>query len=102
MRSRHALGRVQPASKRKRGVVLLIVVSLLALFILMGITYSLTASRYLDASKHEREVQRLLDPPEAEMDLILGQILYDTLVRTSLQNHSLLRDLYGADFDYNQ
>ena len=83
--------------KQKRGVVLLIVVSLLALFVLLGVSFALVASHSVTASKLDREIQRVGDPPETEADLILGQILYDTVARTSLQNHSLLQDLYGTD-----
>ena len=76
---------------------LLVVISLLALFILMGITFALVSSQYQYASKLEKEIERIGDQPEVEMDQILGQILYDTATRTSLQYHSLLRDLYGYD-----
>jgi hypothetical protein len=82
---------------QRRGVVLLIVVSLLALFILLGITYSLAVSHYVTASKIELQQGRLLDQPETEADLVFGQILYDTAARTVLQYHSLLMDLYGSD-----
>jgi hypothetical protein len=83
--------------KRKRGVVLLIVVSLLALFILLGVTYTVVVLQTGHAARLEKEVQRVGDQPETEMDVILGQILYDTQARTSLQHHSLLMDLYGGD-----
>src|SRR5438105_3164454 len=84
----------------RRGVVLLIVVSLLALFILLGVTYSLSVSQYLNASKLEIAVQRTGDPPETETDIVLGQILFDSpyvatdnRARNSLHHHSLLADL---------
>src|SRR4051812_32288900 len=84
----------------RRGVVLLIVVSLLALFILLGVTYSLSVTQYLNASKLEIAVERTGDRPETETDIILGQILFDTpyvtgaaspdkRARTSLSHHSL-------------
>jgi hypothetical protein len=78
-------------------VVLLLVVSLLALFVLLGATFSLIALHALTASKMELKVQQRGDQPETEMDLVLGQLLYDTQARTVLQYHSLLRDLYGYD-----
>jgi hypothetical protein len=81
----------------RQGVVLLVVVSLLALFILLGVTYSLAVSQYVSASKLEKEIQRLGDTPDVETDRVLGVILYDTQARTVLQYHSLLRDLYGYD-----
>lgn len=81
----------------QRGVVLLIVVSLLALFILLGVTFTLSVSQYYHASRLEQKDQQYGDLPETEMDLVLGQILYDSAARTVLQYHSLLRDLYGND-----
>src|SRR4051812_7083628 len=49
---------------RRRGVVLLIVVSLLALFVLLGVTYTLAVNQYLSASKLDILDQQKGDPPE--------------------------------------
>ncbi len=84
-------------ARRKRGIVLLVVISLLTLFILLGVTYTLVATQYRDAALHESRREFYGDNPETEMDLVLGQLLYDSMVRTSLQGHSLLGDLYGVD-----
>jgi hypothetical protein len=86
-------GRRQP----KRGVVLLMVVSLLALFLLMGVTFAVLAMQYNSSAKMQAEVERYGDPPMLEMDLAFGQLLYDTPNRGSLQGASLLRDMYGND-----
>ncbi len=83
----------------RRGIVLLLVVSLLALFVLLGATFTLVALHALNASKYEIKIQQYLDDPTSEMDFVMGQILYDTQARTVLQYHSLLRDLYGYDAD---
>ena len=80
-----------------RGVILLLVVSLLALFVLLGVSFSLVALQSLNASKLDLKINQVGDAPDTEMDLVLGQILYDTQARTVLQFHSLLRDLYGGD-----
>ena len=48
---------------RRRGIVLLVVISLLALFILMGITFALVSNQYQYASKLDKEVERLGDLP---------------------------------------
>src|SRR5262245_20510072 len=92
---------LSPRSRRRRrpGVVLLLVVSLLALFILLGTTFTVVALQALHGSKLELKQQQVGDQPETEMDLVLGQLLYDTQARTVLQFHSLLRDLYGYDGD---
>ena len=52
-----------PSGSRRRGIVLLLVISLLALFILMGITFALVSSQYQYASKLEKEDQRVGDQP---------------------------------------
>src|SRR3954451_19221115 len=83
--------------RRRAGVVLLIVVSLLALFVLLGITYTLSVNQYLTASKLDVQDQQKGDPAEVEADQVFGMILYDTQARTVLQYQSLLRDLYGYD-----
>src|SRR2546423_11887641 len=88
-----------PRRPRRSGIVLLLVVSLLALFVLLGATFTLVALHALHASKLELKTQQVGDPPDTEMDLVMGQILYDTQSRTVLQYHSLLRDLYGYDAD---
>jgi hypothetical protein len=86
-------------SRSRRGVILLLVVSLLALFVLMGVSFSLVAMNSLSASKLNIKQAQNGDQPDSEFDLVLGQILYDTQARTVLQFHSLLRDLYGYDAD---
>src|SRR5687768_11949806 len=82
-------------AKRKRGVILLIVVSLLALFVLIGVTYAVLATNYLTATRLDVRREEYGDLPEKEFDLVLGQLLYDTFARSSLRYHSLLADLYG-------
>src|SRR4051812_43250800 len=84
---------------RRRGVILLLVISLLALFVLMGVSFSLIATQSLHGSKLDLKINQNGDDPSSEMDLVLGQLLYDTQARTVLQYHSLLRDLYGYDKD---
>src|SRR4051812_15768658 len=83
----------------RRGIVLLLVVSLLALFVLLGASFTVVALHALSASKLESKIQQTLDDSNSELDLVLGPLLYDTQARTVLQYHSLLRDLYGYDAD---
>ncbi|QDU31246.1 hypothetical protein ETAA8_63990 [Anatilimnocola aggregata] len=84
--------------KRKNGIVLLMVVSLLALFLLMGVTFAVLAMQYNTAAKMHAGVNRYGDDPMMELDLAFGQVLYGTDTRSSLQGHDLLRDLYGTDY----
>jgi len=81
-------------ARQKRGIVLLVVISLLTLFILLGVTYTLVATQYRDAARHESYRDLYRDNPETEMELVLGQLLYGSLVRTSLLGHDLLGDLF--------
>ncbi|HEY2414607.1 MAG TPA: hypothetical protein VGI40_20335 [Pirellulaceae bacterium] len=76
---------------------MLLVISLLALFVLLGVSFSLIALQSLNASKLDLKINQVGDGPDTEMDIVLGQLLYDTQSRTVLQYHSLLRDLYGYD-----
>ncbi len=84
--------------KKRRGLVLLMVVSLLALFLLMGVTFAILAIQYKTAASVQAQVGVYGDPPMQEMETALGAVLYDSNGRGSLQGHSLLRDLYGTDY----
>lgn len=83
--------------EQKKGVVLLIVVTLLTLFIMIGITLSLLASSYRGASEQIRAAGTYGDLPEREMDLILEQLLFGSPSVTAVSSHNLLADLYGHD-----
>src|SRR5437762_7522534 len=95
--SARRLSRSFALPRQKRGVVLLIVVSLLSLFILLGVTYMVAARLAYNTSRFTQAKDQRGDAPETEVDLVVGQILYDTAARTVLQYHSLLMDLYGGD-----
>src|SRR5262245_9891219 len=98
-----ATRRMRLKDKRKRGIVLILVVSLLALFLLLGPTLALAANVYVSSAKLDRDNQPVGDPPETEMDLVMQQLLGENYVRssplyrTSLQGQGLLADLYGID-----
>jgi hypothetical protein len=81
--------------KPKRGVILLMVISLLALFVLIGVTYSILAMNYRQSTELPLRQEEYGDLPEKEFDLVLGQLLHDTFARSALRYHSLLGDLYG-------
>lgn len=84
-------------NKRRRGIVLLIVLSLLTLFILLGVSFAIVASKYQKAAWDTARQDQLGDPLPVEANLVLDQLLYDRAERGTLQFHSLLRDLYGED-----
>lgn len=81
----------------RKGIVLLLVVSLLTLFVLIGVTYAVVASTYRDTAKIQAGRQLVGDPPEREIENVLYVLLRDSLVKGPFQYHSLLYDLYGDD-----
>lgn len=83
--------------RKRRGIVLLVVVSLLVLFVLAGLTYAIVASQYRMAAETASRREQLGDDPRKQLDTVLYDLLRDTKYRTPLQSHSLLGDLYGND-----
>ncbi|HEX5105921.1 MAG TPA: hypothetical protein VFV87_19015, partial [Pirellulaceae bacterium] len=84
-------------NRKRRGIVLLIVVSLLALFILMGVAFVIVAINYKKTAETMSLVEQRGDPSPRETELVLDQLLFDTLGRSALKYHSLLADLYSGD-----
>ena len=90
--------------REKRGVVLLVVVSILTLFLMVGVTYVLIAGHYHDSSKQNQRAKRYGDEAEREMEEVIGQVLFGNLEiaggnspRSVIGPHSLLADLYGNE-----
>ena len=88
---------LQPAASR-RGVLLLVVLSLLVLFTLIGVTFVLVASQSRRATRADSRHEQYGDDPRRVVDAVFSQIVRDTTnPRSSLQGHSLLADMYGND-----
>ncbi|MFP6649002.1 MAG: hypothetical protein VB817_06060, partial [Pirellulaceae bacterium] len=86
--------------KENSGVVLLVVVSLLALFVLIGVTYVLVASQYRRAATMDARTKFLHIDPQMHLDRAMYQLVRDTYNTGSvLQGHGLLRDMYGAEIE---
>ncbi len=100
----------QPASltpETRRGVILLVVISLLTLFAIVGLSFVLYAEAEARSSQlfREAEVQSLPDvDPELLLGLFLGQFIYDVPdgepddprgLFSALRGHSLARSKYG-------
>src|SRR6185503_13860650 len=89
--------------QEKRGVVLLVVVSILTLFLMIGVTYVLVAGNYNKAAGQALRSKTYGDESEREVEEVLAQVLYGTPLmggngpRSVISPHSLLGDLYGAD-----
>lgn len=83
-------------SRSRRGVLLLVVLSMLVLFALIGITFVLVASQSRRAMRGEARQDQQTDTPSRQLDDVFAQIVRDTTnARSAIQNHSLLADLYG-------
>ena len=76
--SKRQADRLNRLRKEKRGVVLLVVVSILTLFLMIGVTYVLVAGNYYQASGQALRARTHGDEPEHEIDEVMGQILFGT------------------------
>ncbi|TWT38018.1 hypothetical protein KOR34_29850 [Posidoniimonas corsicana] len=85
-------------ARGRRGVLLLIVLSILVMFMLVGTAFVLTGSRVSDAARAGAKAN-VAAPQQADLlDRALRQVLRDTNDRNSaIRYHSLLRDAYGTD-----
>jgi hypothetical protein len=94
------------AAERK-GVILLVVISLLTLFAIVGISFVLYANAEANASKVYREAanQNQIDmEPELLFNMFLGQLIYDdeddyTGAFSGMHGYSLGRSMYGYTHD---
>ncbi|MEM9353605.1 MAG: hypothetical protein AAGA92_11380 [Planctomycetota bacterium] len=89
------------AAQRRRGVLLLVVLSLLTLFLMIATAFLISAGQFRRAN---RSLAALAEDAANSvsradfLDEVVGQLLRDTNnANSSLRFHSLLRDLYGND-----
>ena len=85
--------------KPRRGVLLLIVLSLLVLFLLVGVSFMVSAGQFnrLAKSAARQDVTGMPGPKLA--DSVLYQILRGSKnPYSAIHSHSLLEDLYGRDY----
>src|SRR5262249_31446099 len=95
---------------RRRGVILLVVLSLLTLFAVVGLTFVLYAESQATSARVYREAQNKYDDfPDESPDILLAfanaQIIYDVQdnlrsdggILSALRGHSLARLLYGLN-----
>ena len=82
----------------RRGVLLLIVLSLLVLFVLIAVTFVVVATQYTSAAKAYSRHELKGDDPSKELDAAVYMLLRGTRDPSDLlYRHNLLRDLYGVD-----
>jgi hypothetical protein len=96
---------------RRRAVILLVVLSMLMLFAMVGVAFVLYADAEAVSARASREAQsasRADVEPELLLAYFLGQLIYDVRddeagTSSALRGHSLARSMYGYnDEDINQ
>ena len=90
-----------PASARRRGIVLILVLATLALMAVIGVTFAtFTGQGKIGARSFAQSV--LAPRPDDLMDFALQQLIADTGdVRSAIRGHSLARDMFGNDASNN-
>ncbi len=84
--------------KPRRGVVLLIVLTLLTLLIVLGLTFAIISGQFRRGAEAAARKERYGMPPEKQLDRAMYQLVREPSdTRSVLWGHSLLRDLYGVD-----
>ena len=93
--------RIARQASSRRGVLLLVVLSMLTLFLMIGTAYIVTANQYRRAQKAYAQAS-LTSEDTSKHDLLVNEVFNQLLRDTnnqysSFRYHSLLRDLYGND-----
>ncbi len=95
---RQRIARRRQASRDRRGVLLMVVLAMLALFLLIGTAFLVTSNHYADSGKIQAKANRVSNQPSDELERALMQVLRDTNnPHSAIRWHSLLRDMYGTD-----
>ena len=86
--------------RQRRGVVLMIILGLMALFGMIGMTLILVSGQARQTAKTAEEIHSLISSPEEELDLAAKQVLRGTNNAGSVLSgpSSLLEDIYGQTF----
>ncbi len=93
--------RLTTRNSSRRGILLLVVLSLLTLFLMIGTAFIVTANQYRKMNKTRARITEQSQAPARQqklLDEVINQLVRDTNNQNSvLRFHSLLRDLYGND-----
>ncbi|MBT4693257.1 MAG: hypothetical protein HOB73_07935 [Planctomycetaceae bacterium] len=82
--------------RQQRGVILLAIISLLTMFMLIGVTYVVVSGHFKRAAITNSQARQLGVPPQKHLDSAMYQLLRDTdFSGSAVRGHSLLQDKYG-------
>ena len=88
-------------SRQRRGVVLLVILSLLVLFALLGITFVIVSGQYERSAGATARSELYGGEPSRDLDTAMYIALRDDLnALNPLRSHSLLYDIYGHEIHY--
>ena len=93
--------RPNQGKRGRRGIVLVLILGMLALMALIGITFATFSGQSRISARNF--FQSMNQPQRDElMDYALSQLISDTPdIRSSIRGHSLARDMYGNDANFN-
>jgi hypothetical protein len=97
--------RLPPIARRRRGVLLLVILSLLILFVMIALTYVLVATRHLQASRANARSAITGEPPQELLDGGIMQIIRGapgtgtniSPIHSVIGPWSLLEHMYGTN-----
>ena len=93
--------RPNQGKRERRGIVLVLILGMLALMALIGITFATFSGQSRISARNF--AQSVNQPQRDELfDYALSQLIMDTAdIRSSIRGHSLARDMYGNDANFN-
>ena len=82
--------------RQRRGIILLAIISLLTMFMLIGVTYVVVSGHFKRAALSNAQSRQLGVAPQKHLDSAMYQLVRDTDRAGSIaRGHSLLQDKYG-------
>ncbi len=82
--------------QQRKGIILLIIISILTMFMLIGVTYVVVSGHFQQSAVINVQAVQLGTPPQKQLDSAMYQIVRDTNhAGSALRGHSLFEDKYG-------
>jgi len=93
------------AASSRRGIILIVVLSLLTLFAIVGLSFVIYAQAEADASRIFREnvpVRLPVESADRAFSFAMSKLIYDEFddnsgIYSAMRGHSLARSMYGFD-----